>query len=111
MGILSDMGNFGCGPKRDGTKLILRSFMMQQDNDPKQNTKTTKEFIGGKKWKVLDWPSQFTDFNPIEHAFFLLKRELREKKPRKQTTTERGSKVKLHKIRMKRFGDVSGSQA
>lgn len=43
--------------KKDATKLIGRSFIMQQDNDPKHTAKTTKEFIRGKKGKVSDWPS------------------------------------------------------
>ena len=42
--------------KRDPTKLIGRSFIMQQDHNPNHTDKTTKEFIRGKKWKVLDWP-------------------------------------------------------
>ena len=51
---------------------------MQQDNDPKHTAKTTKEFIRGKKWKVLDWLSQSPDRNPTDHAFYLLKRRLKE---------------------------------
>ncbi len=31
--------------QNDATKLIGRSFIMQQDNDPKHSAKTTKEFI------------------------------------------------------------------
>ncbi len=31
--------------QKDATKLIGRSFNMQQDNDPKHSAKTTKEFI------------------------------------------------------------------
>ncbi len=31
--------------QKDATKLIGRSFIMQQDNDPKHSVKTTKEFI------------------------------------------------------------------
>ncbi len=31
--------------KKDTTKLFGRSFIMQQDNDPKHTIKTTKEFI------------------------------------------------------------------
>ena len=65
--------------KRDGTKLIGRPFVMQQDNKSKHITKTTKEFIRGKKWNVLEWPSQAPDLNPIEHALYLLKRRLMEK--------------------------------
>ncbi len=50
---------------------------MQQDNDPKHSAKTTKEFIRGKKWKVLDWPSQSPHLNPVEYAFYLLKKRLK----------------------------------
>ncbi len=31
--------------QKDATKLIGRSFIMQQDNDPKHSAKATKEFI------------------------------------------------------------------
>ncbi len=31
--------------QKDATKLIGRSFIMQQDNDPKHSLKATKEFI------------------------------------------------------------------
>ncbi|KAI3371326.1 hypothetical protein L3Q82_023946 [Scortum barcoo] len=35
--------------KKDATKLTGRSFIMQQDNDPKHTAKTTKEFIRGQE--------------------------------------------------------------
>lgn len=54
--------------KSDATKPTGRSFIMQQDNDPKHTAKTTKEFIKG-KWKVLDLPSQSPHLNTSEHAF------------------------------------------
>ena len=44
---------------------------MQQDNDPKYTANKTKDFIKGKNWKVLDWPSQSPDFNLIEDALRL----------------------------------------
>ncbi len=90
--------------QKDATKLIGRSFIMQQDNDPKHTAKTTKEFIRGKKWKVLDWPSQSPHLNPIEHAFYLLKRRL------KGVTPQNWKRLrwKHHKRRMQKFGDVNG---
>ena len=54
---------------------------MQQDNDQKHTSNTTKDFIREKRWKVLDCPSQSPDINPIEHVFHLLKRRLKGKPP------------------------------
>ncbi len=86
--------------QKDATKLIGRSFIMQQDNDPKHRVHQDK------KWKVLDWPSQSPHLNPIEHAFYLLKRRLKGVTPQNWKNLE-----KHHKRRMQKFGDVSGSQA
>ena len=69
---------------------------MQQDNDPKHTANTTKEFIRGKKWKVLDWPSQSLDLNPIEHAFYLLKRRLKGVTPQNKQQLK-GAAVKAWK--------------
>ena len=38
---------------------------MQQGNEAKHTANTTKDFIREKKWKVLDWPTQSPDLNPI----------------------------------------------
>ncbi len=39
---------------------------MQQDNDHKHTSKSTYEWLKKNKIKVLEWPNQSPDLNPIE---------------------------------------------
>ncbi len=57
-------------------------FIFQQDLAPARTAKSTKSWLNNHGVGVLDWPANSPDLNPIENLWGIVKRKMRNKRPK-----------------------------
>ncbi len=57
-------------------------FIFQQDLAPAHTAKSTKSWLNDHGVGVLDWPANSPDLNPVENIWGIVKRKMRNKRPK-----------------------------
>ncbi|CAJ0950757.1 unnamed protein product [Ranitomeya imitator] len=67
---------------------MKHGWVFKHDNDPKHTARVTKEWLHKKHMKVLEWLSQYQDFNPIENLWRELKVRVAQRQAQNITALE-----------------------
>jgi len=62
--------------------IIAGTTTFQQDSAPCHTAKTVQKWLSDNQIRVLDWPGNSPDLNPIENLWIILKRKLAAKAPK-----------------------------
>ncbi len=57
-------------------------LIFQQDLAPAHTAKSTKSWLNDHGVSVLDWPANSPDLNPVENLWSIVKRKMRNKRPK-----------------------------
>ncbi len=103
------MGMFFSGRNWETSQYQTRRFIFQQDNDPKQTSKITKEWLQDNSVNVLEWPSQSPELNLIEHLWRDLKMAVHQRSPSNLMELERSCKEEWEKLPKNRCAKLVAS--
>ena len=56
--------------------------LFQQDNAKPHSARVTTAWLRSKRVRVLDWPACSPDLSPIENVWRIMKRKIRQRRPR-----------------------------
>lgn len=74
------------------------AWVFQQDNDPKHCSRIVKDWIKANYIKILEWPAQSPDLNPIENLWGTIKRAVGARKPANRADLWKVIKEEWYKI-------------
>lgn len=63
-------------------KYMPEEWIYQADNDPKHSAKIVKTFLSDNNTRVMKWPAQSPDLNPIEMLWIDVDKHVKEQKPK-----------------------------